>query len=68
MRDYIFPDKLEALNTTVGAESDSKTWYDDGKGGGTSYANGKPRLTHGVQAQLGISFFLPFSFEYRLPK
>lgn len=69
MRDYIFPDKLEALTQQPGqSPADSKYWYDDGKGGGTSYAKAKARLTNAVQAQLGVSFFLPFSFEYRLPK
>lgn len=69
MRDYIFPDKLEALKEQPGqSPADSKYWYDDGKGGGTSYAKAKARLTNAVQAQVGVSFFLPFSFEYRLPK
>lgn len=69
MRDYIFPDKLEALSQQPGqSPADAKYWYDDGKGGGTSYAKAKARLTNAVQAQVGVSFFLPFSFEYRLPK
>jgi hypothetical protein len=25
-------------------------------------------LTNNVQAQLGVSVFIPFSFDYRLPK
>ena len=28
----------------------------------------KTKLTNNVQAQLGVSIFLPFSWEYRLPK
>jgi hypothetical protein len=35
---------------------DEKTWYGDSK------------LTNAVQAQVGVSIFLPFSWEYRLPK
>ena len=35
---------------------DPSTWY------------GETQLTNNVQAQLGISIFFPFSFEYRLPK
>ncbi|HKQ70652.1 MAG TPA: outer membrane beta-barrel domain-containing protein, partial [Polyangiaceae bacterium] len=55
VRDYIFFDKLE--NTVVAANpTDEKTWYGDTK------------LTNNVQAQLGVSIFLPFSWEYRLPK
>lgn len=55
VRDYIFMDKLE--NTTIAKNpKDSNTWYGDSK------------LTNHVQAQLGVSVFLPFSWEYKLPK
>ena len=57
VRDYIFFDKLE--NTELVAQSvaaDKKIWY------------GENKLTNNVQAQLGVSIFLPFSWEYRLPK
>ena len=56
IRDYIFIDKLENTNIVVGREADSATWYDQNK------------LTNAVQAQVGVSIFLPFSWEYRLPK
>ncbi len=56
VRDYIFDDKIES--TTVAANpKDPSTWYDP-----------SARLTNNVQAQLGISVFIPFSFDYRLPK
>lgn len=58
IRDYIYIEQLE--NTQVGRtqqeQRDPNTWFGD-----------KP-LTNNVQAQLGISIFLPFSWEYRLPK
>jgi outer membrane beta-barrel protein len=58
VRDYIFIDQLE--NLEVGAtpmeRADDTTWLGD-----TS-------LTNNVQAQLGVSVFIPFSFKYRLPK
>jgi outer membrane beta-barrel protein len=58
LRGFAYPELIE--NTTVAAtteqQRDPKTW-DQGK-----------ELTVGVQAQLGISVFLPFSWEYRLPK
>jgi outer membrane beta-barrel protein len=61
VRDYVFNDKLE--NTEIagtgnvpGNPQDPGTWY------------GETKLTNNVQAQLGIAIFLPFSFEYRLPK
>ncbi len=52
VRDYIFSDKIEA--TTVAANPvDQSTWYDKSS-----------RLTNNVQAQLGVSVFIPFSFDY----
>jgi outer membrane beta-barrel protein len=58
VRDYVFQDKLEA--TTVAATAADKanpdTWY------------GENKITNNVQAQLGVSIFLPTSWEYRLPK
>ncbi len=59
VRDYmIFAEQLESTtvaSTTV-QQQNSATWY-----GPTSF-------TQNVQAQLGISVFLPFGWEYRLPK
>jgi outer membrane beta-barrel protein len=57
VRDYIFFDRLENISTAVGpSAADPSTWYGDTK------------LTNNVQAQLGVSIFLPFSWDYRLPK
>jgi outer membrane beta-barrel protein len=69
VRDYIYNEKLEntsiatgASNTSgvggpaAGSPQDPNTWYGDNK------------LTNNVAAQLGLSIFLPFSWEYRLPK
>jgi outer membrane beta-barrel protein len=56
VRDYIFSDRIE--NTAIAANpADKATWYDD-----------KSRITNHVQLQAGVSIFLPFSFDYRLPK
>jgi outer membrane beta-barrel protein len=57
MRDYIFPDKLESLTINEMDLNRKSDWYEK-----------KARLTNAVQAQVGVSIFLPFSFEYRLPK
>jgi outer membrane beta-barrel protein len=55
VRDYIFIDKLE--NTVIATDpTDQTQWF------------GQNKLTNGVQAQVGVSIFLPFSWEYRLPK
>jgi outer membrane beta-barrel protein len=56
MRDYIFNDQLERTTVLAGGEQDEGSWLGDKK------------LTNNVQAQVGLSVFLPFSFEYRLPK
>ena len=56
MRDYIFNDELENTVIPLNGEQDQSTWY------------GETQLTNNVQAQMGISIFFPFSFEYRLPK
>jgi len=54
--DYVYFEKLE--NPTIAANpQDSTQWLAPG-----SY------LTNAVQAQVGLSFFLPFTWEYRLPK
>ena len=66
VRDYVYNEALE--NTVVarpalsgqkdvkGTAKDDSTWI------------GESRLTNAVQAQFGISIFLPFSWTYRLPK
>lgn len=63
--DYIFFDELENPAIAQGIDpsgkpknQDSSTWLDPG---GASFTNN-------VQAQVGLSVFLPFSWEYRLPK
>jgi outer membrane beta-barrel protein len=67
VRDYIYNETLENLcvsgtgctgngATPTGSPADSSSWY------------GSTSITNNVQAQLGISIFLPFSWEYRLPK
>jgi outer membrane beta-barrel protein len=65
VRDYVYNEQLE--NTSVarpatdpknikGTNRDPETWI------------GESRLTNAVQAQFGVSIFLPFSWQYRLPK
>ncbi len=57
--DYIFFDKLENPEIAPGLDQaqNKDTWLADG----TSFTNN-------VQAQAGLSFFLPPTWEYRLPK
>ncbi len=56
VRDYIFNDKLENIEVNATNPADKGDWLDE------------TRLTNNVQAQLGVAIFLPFSFDYRLPK
>jgi outer membrane beta-barrel protein len=58
VNDIIFQDQLESLQPapTPEGQRDPDTWL------------GEKTLTNNVQAQAGISIFIPFSFEYRLPK
>ncbi|MBI5535050.1 MAG: outer membrane beta-barrel domain-containing protein [Deltaproteobacteria bacterium] len=60
VRDYIYNEKLENIQD-VDAQTDQ--WRQD-------KANwlGDSKLTNNVQLQAGVSIFLPFSWEYRLPK
>jgi len=57
VRDYIYADKIESTRVSQTRPTDTSTWYDKDS-----------RLTNNVQAQLGVSVFIPFSFDYRLPK
>jgi outer membrane beta-barrel protein len=64
LSDYIFFDELENPTIVTGRDTDGipfaqkpDTWTADD----TSFTNN-------VQAQVGFSVFLPFSWEYRLPK
>jgi outer membrane beta-barrel protein len=58
LSDYIYFEKLESTTIAAGtAAQDPTTWIQPGS-----------FVTNNVQAQLGLSFFLPFTWEYRLPK
>ncbi len=58
IRDYIYPERIEStvVPTNQKDQTDPAKW------------TGDSQLTNNVQAQLGVSIFLPFSWEYRLPK
>jgi nitrogen fixation protein len=55
LSDYIYMEELE--NTVIAVnQKDKAQWL------------GETKLTNNVQAQVGLSIFLPFTWEYRLPK
>lgn len=58
LRDHIYIEQLENIEVgrTQADQTNPDTWLGD-----------KP-LTNHIQAQLGVSIFLPFGFEYRLPR
>lgn len=56
VKDYGFNEKLENLETSRQAPGDKSTWLGDNS------------FTQNVELQLGFSIFVPFSFDYRLPK
>jgi hypothetical protein len=57
VRDLIYLEETEALTINQADPTNSKYW-----------TNPNNQLTNDVQLQLGISLFLPTSFEYKLPK
>jgi outer membrane beta-barrel protein len=57
LRDLIYSEKLEALSIDPVNPLDKSKWYDTGT-----------HITNDFQLQLGLSFLLPTSFEYKLPK
>ena len=56
VRDYIFIDELENTIVDENTPTNQNSWL------------GASSLTNNVQANLGVSVFIPFSFDYRLPK
>ena len=56
VRDYIFPEQLENTRVDTRDPQNKAGWVGD------------TQLTNNVQAQLGVSVFIPFSWDYRLPK
>ncbi len=58
VRDLMYFEKIENLKVATGAGAQDKTtWYDP-----------DTHFTNDVQMQVGLSLFLPTSFDYRLPK
>jgi outer membrane beta-barrel protein len=58
LRDYLFMEKLENLQVSLGpAREDPSTWTDPNS-----------HLTNNVMVQLGFTMFFPFTFDYSYPK
>lgn len=57
VRDLIYSEKLESTVVSQTDPTNQSLWYDTGT-----------HITNDVQLQLGLSVFLPTSFDYRLPK
>lgn len=57
VRDLIYNETVENLQISTTNPQDQSKWTDNNS-----------HITNDVQLQLGVSLFLPTSFEYRLPK
>ena len=64
IRDYMFLDELENPNIATGFTPDGAPLTQDE----STWLAPDKSFTNNVQAQLGVSFFLPFTWEYQLPK
>jgi outer membrane beta-barrel protein len=64
LSDYIFFDELENPSIVTGRDASGKPRAQDP----TTWTAPETSFTNNVQAQVGFSVFLPFSWEYRLPK
>lgn len=62
--DYIFADELENPSIASGINAKGKPKAQDE----STWLAPDSSFTNNVQAQVGFSVFLPFSWEYRLPK
>jgi outer membrane beta-barrel protein len=57
VKDYAYPEKLENLEVDEVNPGNKSRWLAS-----------SPSFTQNVELQLGLSIFVPFSFDYRLPK
>jgi outer membrane beta-barrel protein len=59
LRDYMFPEEVESLTTYTdpALRADSDNWMDP-----------DVKFTNNVTLQIGISLFVPFTFDFKLPK
>jgi outer membrane beta-barrel protein len=64
VRDYVYSEALEA--TAVGSATLPASASNSAKNPNTWF--GESRLTNAIQAQFGISIFLPLTWQYKLPK
>jgi hypothetical protein len=64
LSDYIFFDELENPGIAKGIAANGNPKAQDP----TTWTAPETSFTNNVQAQVGFSVFLPFSWEYRLPK
>ena len=64
LRDYIFFDELENQTIAQGVGTDGRPLAQDEQ----TWLSEDLSFTNNVQGQIGLSFFLPPTWEYRLPK
>lgn len=65
IRNYMYLEQLEALEVQLGDQRFNGP-YDDIEG--NTWTQDSPAFTSNVTVHLGLTIFLPFDFEYRLPR
>jgi outer membrane beta-barrel protein len=71
LRDYVYNEKLENIDNYDAMFPGNSPQIEEEKARWRQNEEnwfGESKLTNNVQAQVGVSIFLPFSWEYRLPK
>ena len=64
IRDYMYLEQLESLDVALGGSPLSGT----GRFDAATWTQSSAAFINNVTTHLGLTFFLPFDFEYRLPR
>jgi len=69
IRDYVYNEELEnthnySADPNLASDTAKREWRKDK----ANWFEDENKITNNVQAQVGVAIFLPFSWEYRLPK
>ncbi len=70
IRNYMYLEQLEALDVALGSRRFCGGNPSDPPdcGGANTWVQDSPAFTSNVTVHLGLTFFLPFDFEYHLPR
>ncbi len=68
VRDIMYFEKIENINVAKGAAVTAQPGHANSPLNPATWYDPNTHFTNDVQMQVGLSLFLPTSFEYRLPK